>query len=114
MRLGPGADADRLVGVPQVQRVLVDLGVDGDGLDAELLAGADDPQGDLAPVRDENALEHRRAQAASSGLDQEERLVELDRLLILDEDLDDGPGHLRLDLVEDLHGLDQAEHGLGA
>src|SRR4029079_11034072 len=49
----------------------------------------------------------------TSGLDQEERLVELHRFLILDEHLDDGPGHLRLDLVEDLHGLDEAEHGLG-
>ena len=52
-------DADRLVGVAEVQRVLVDLGVDGDGLDPELLAGPDDAQGDLAPVRDEDALEHR-------------------------------------------------------
>src|SRR5262249_60425426 len=36
----------------------VGLGEDGDGLDAEVLAGADDPQGDLAPVGDKDALEH--------------------------------------------------------
>src|SRR5688572_928751 len=55
----------------------------------------------------------RELSPAESRLDQEERLVELDRLLVLDEDLDDGPGHLRLDLVEDLHRLDEAEDGLG-
>ena len=32
------ADADVLVGEPDVQRVLVGLGVDGHGLDAELAA----------------------------------------------------------------------------
>ena len=52
------ADADVLVGEPHVQRVLVGLGVDRDGLDAELAAGADDPQGDLAAVGDEDFLEH--------------------------------------------------------
>ena len=52
------ADADVLVGEPDVQRVLVGLGVDGDGLDAELAAGADDAQRDLAAVGDQDFLEH--------------------------------------------------------
>jgi hypothetical protein len=42
-----------------VQRILVGLAVDGDGLDAELLAGAQDAQRDLAAVGDQDALEHR-------------------------------------------------------
>ena len=55
---GRRADADVLVGEADVERVLVGLGVYRDGLDAELAAGADDPQGDLAAIRDQNFLEH--------------------------------------------------------
>ena len=53
-------DADVLVGKPHVQRVLVGLRIDGDGLDAELAAGADDAQRDLAAVGDQNLVEHQR------------------------------------------------------
>ena len=52
------ADADVLVGEPDVQRVLVGLGIDGDGLDAELAAGEDDAHRDFAAVRDQDFLEH--------------------------------------------------------
>ena len=54
------ADADRPVGQLQVGGVAVGLRVDGDRLDAQLLAGPDDPQGDLAAVGDQDSLEHRR------------------------------------------------------
>src|SRR5690606_15240070 len=54
-------DADRLVGVAQVQEVAIGLGVHRDRLDAELLAGAHDPQGDLPAVRDQDASEHVQA-----------------------------------------------------
>jgi hypothetical protein len=49
------ADADRAVGELQVRRVLVRGGIHADGLDAELLAGADDAEGDLAAVGDQDA-----------------------------------------------------------
>ena len=42
-----------------VQRLGVGLGVDGHGRDAQLAAGADDAHGDLAPVGDEDLVEHR-------------------------------------------------------
>src|SRR5262249_19891495 len=42
-------------------------------------------------------------------LHEEERLTELDRLGVLDEYLHDAPGQLRLDLVHELHGFDDAE-----
>ena len=38
-----------MVGVPIGRRV------DGDRLDAKLVQGTDDPDGDLAPVRDEDS-----------------------------------------------------------
>ena len=41
-----------------MQRVAVEVGVHGDGGDAQLLAGADDPDGDLAPVGDQDLGEH--------------------------------------------------------
>src|ERR1043166_5555325 len=52
------------VGEPDVERVLVCRGVHGDGFDVRLVQGADDAHGDLAPVRDQDAVEH---QTASSG-----------------------------------------------
>src|SRR3954449_6455426 len=43
---------------------------------------------------------------------EEQRLSELDRLPVLDQDLGDRPLHLRLDVVEDFHGLDDADIGV--
>src|SRR4051794_37759537 len=62
-----GAYADGLVGQGQVGGVAVGLGEDRDHLHPQVLAGADDPQGDLTAVGDQDALEHRtRAQPVGS------------------------------------------------
>ena len=77
------ADADVLVGEPDVQGVLVGLGVDGDRLDAQLAAGEDDAQRDLAAVGDQDLLEHLlRA-------NREQPFTVLHRLTVLDVDVDD-------------------------
>ncbi len=52
------SDTDGLVGQQDVLQVPVRLGMDRDGADAELAAGAQDPERDLAPVGDENLLDH--------------------------------------------------------
>ncbi len=59
--LGRGVPTQRvgLVGVPHVQRVTIEVGVDGDRADPELAAGAHHPNRDLAAVRDENFPEQR-------------------------------------------------------
>src|SRR3989475_4329131 len=44
---------------PGVQAVAVRLGVHRDGLDPQLLARADHPQGDVPAVRDQHLLEHQ-------------------------------------------------------
>jgi hypothetical protein len=44
-------DADGFIGKADVKRIAVSLTVDGDRLDAEFLAGANDTQGDLPAVR---------------------------------------------------------------
>ena len=54
-----GADADVVVGEAHVQRLAVGLGIDGDRLNAELAAGADDAQRDLAAIGDQNFLKHQ-------------------------------------------------------
>ncbi len=45
------ADADGFVGESHMQRVAIGLAVDGDCLDAQLLAGANYPQGDFPTIR---------------------------------------------------------------
>ena len=58
LRRGRRADRDRFVGQLDVARVLVGLGIDGDRLDAHAAGGADHSAGDLAPVGDQDLLEH--------------------------------------------------------
>ncbi len=52
------ADADGFVGKAHVERIPVGLAVDRDRANAELLARADDAQGNLAAIRYQNFLEH--------------------------------------------------------
>ena len=103
---GRRADADGFVGEQHVLQVAVGRGVHGDGLDAELAAGAQDAQRDLAAVGDDDLFEHR----AASLLDDEQRLAELDRIAVLDQHRHDLAGLVGLDLVHHLHRLDDAEH----
>src|SRR5207249_967470 len=56
-RLG-GTDADGLVSQANGQGVRVGLGVGDDGANAHLPAGAEDAERDLAPVGDEDLVEH--------------------------------------------------------
>jgi hypothetical protein len=39
-----------------MQRIAIGFGIDGDGLDAHLAGGLDDPAGDLAAIGDQNFL----------------------------------------------------------
>src|SRR5690606_17109658 len=55
---GVGTDADALVGQPHMHGIGIGGRVHGDGLDAELLARAQDAQRDLAAVGDEDLVEH--------------------------------------------------------
>ena len=52
------ADRDRQVGVAHERGVGIGIREDGDGLDAETATGTHDPTGDLAPVGDQQALDH--------------------------------------------------------
>ncbi|MCY1297429.1 hypothetical protein D9M70_468680 [compost metagenome] len=60
------ADADGLVGQGQVHQLTVGRGVHRHRLDAQLLAGAQDAQGDLATVGDQDFFQHRRLSAVQT------------------------------------------------
>src|SRR6185312_8599302 len=60
-------DAHRVVGHPNVERVAVRGRVDGDRFHSELVQRADDANRDLAPVRDEDTLEHQRIGGPATG-----------------------------------------------
>jgi hypothetical protein len=51
-------DADSFVGKTHVQRITVSFAINGHGADAQLLAGTDDPQGNLSAIGDQDFLEH--------------------------------------------------------
>ena len=53
-------EPDALVGQLHMRRARVGVGIDGDGRDPHPPRGADDSAGDLAPVGDQNLLEHQR------------------------------------------------------
>ena len=55
---GSWADADGFVGGLDVKGVVIGFGVNGESTDAEVFAGADDAEGDLAAVGDEDFVEH--------------------------------------------------------
>ena len=86
---GAGADADGSVGQVQVGGIAIGLAEDDHRLDAQIAAGADDPQGDLAAIGYENALKHsthylggirRRNKTCPGSLD-----AQLDRFAVLGE-----------------------------
>ena len=107
LRTRAGADADGLIGLLEPWTVLVGGRIHTDGLDAEGLGGADDAQGDLAAVCNQDSLEHRCSERCAGmhgrglgpergrgrGLaraDAEQRLTKLDGLTALDEHFLDG------------------------
>ena len=62
-----GTEQVGLVGALDVQRVAVELGVDGDRGDPQLLAGTDDSDRDLAAVGDQDLREHAAAHFTGRG-----------------------------------------------
>src|SRR5581483_11372778 len=105
-RRGWRADADGLIREQHVLQAVIGGGMDRDGLDAELAAGAQDAQSNLAAVGDDDLLQHDGRRL----FDYEEGLAELDRIAVAGHDRGDPAGAIGFDLVHHLHGLDDAEH----
>jgi hypothetical protein len=62
---GRRADAGCFIGQATCRRAGVGVGVDGDGGDPHLLAGADDADGDLAAIGDQDFAKHGNYQTIS-------------------------------------------------
>src|SRR5689334_3455124 len=60
-------DADRTVGQLDPQPVPIGRRVDRHRLDPEVMAGPHDPNGTLAPVRDEHSAQHHAGSSSKSG-----------------------------------------------
>ncbi len=85
-----------------------------DGLDAELLAGAQHPQRDLAAIGDEDFIEHGVFPAARKpSLDNDQRFAEFDRLAVLEQNLGHGARARRRNLVHGLHRFDDQQRIAG-
>ena len=111
---GGGADADGFVGELDVHGIDVGLGVDGDGFDIQLAAGADDAEGDFAAIGDQDAFEHEEDLGLGivdrrSLFNAEEHVAVLDGGAVFGDEGADGAGFFGFDLVHDFHGLDDAE-----
>ena len=109
---GRRADADALVGEPHMHGVGVGGRMHRDGRDAELLAGAQHPERDLAAVGDQDFVEHRGGGPAAhsmiiSGSPNSTGLA------VLDQDLRHRAGARRRDLVHRLHRLDDEQRLAG-
>ena len=129
------ADADRLVGELGGEGVAVGLAVGEDGADPHGPAGAQDPEGDLAAVGDEDALEHQPASGRvavagavgrrwrdggrsrgrrSQQLDLDDLLAVLHRVAGLHEARPHDPVGRRGQLLGDAEHVDRAEGIAGA
>jgi hypothetical protein len=75
LRRRASADQVRLVGEANVERAAIGLRVDGDASDVELAERPEDPDRDLAPVRDEHLRERRHGRILALG----ELLAEAER-----------------------------------
>ena len=106
------ADAHALVGEAHVHGVGVGGGMHRDGENAELLTGADHPHGDLAAIGDQDFIEHSGDDWLWS-LNNHQRLAELDRLAVLEQNLDHGAGARGRNLVHGFHRFDDQQRVAG-
>ena len=123
------------VGEAHVQRIAIDVAVNGDRLDAHLFAGPDDATGNLAAIGDQDLLELARIKGhkftpqkntkrtnqsfvpfvpfCGLTLNSKEWLAVFNRLPILNVNFDYLSTRLSLNLVHEFHGFDNANHRFG-
>ena len=121
LRAWRGSDADGFIGELNMEAFHVRLGIDSDGLDAELLASSDDSEGDFASIGDEDFLEHCVTVDQVPGACGQASSIYLTRKRVcpnctglpFSAHLGNDARDLGLDLVHHLHGFDDANHGVG-
>ena len=96
-------------------QLAIGRGVDGYGVDIQLLAGPKNAQRDLAAIGDEHLFQHGHVYSSAwAGRpelnDGNQRLVEFNRLAVLNQYGLHGAGLVGLYLVHHLHGFHNAEN----
>src|SRR5579859_1905332 len=89
-----------------MQAFLIRRGVDRYGLDAHLATGTNDPEGNFSSVGDQYLFKH----VVILGFNQEQGLIVLNGGGVLYQHLYYFSRYLALDLVEEFHGFDDADH----
>ena len=109
------ADVDDVGRQPRGQRILIGVADRHDRLDALVAAGPDDPNRDLAAVGDEDPTDvgRRTSRRRPGWSDREQGLPFLDRDAVLAVHGDDLAADARLDVVHQLHHLDDAHRRRG-
>jgi len=103
-------DTNGLVGELHMKAVDVGLRVNGNRLDSQFPAGADNTKGDFATIGDQDFFKH--GGVAEGLLEAEECLTELHGLAIFGADFRHNARDLGFHLVHDLHGFDDANNGV--
>jgi hypothetical protein len=85
------ADADGFVGHLDVHGIGVHLRIDRDRADVQLLAGADDADGDFAAIGNQNFSNMLIVNLSSAGRNAEQGLAKFDGFGVFDEDMRDDP-----------------------
>ena len=100
-------NANRLISEADMKRIAVRLGINRDSGNAQFLAGANNPQGDLPAIGDKDFLEHGAVcrLLLPARTDTKERLPVFDGLSILNKDAYHFARLVRLDFVHELHGF---------
>src|ERR1700678_1376317 len=101
-----GTDTDGFVGKSDMQTVAIGFRIDGHGLNAQILAGTDDTNGDFAAIGDEDFLEHVTLTRTNG----EQRLSVLHWAAVFHQLGHHGPRDLRFDFVHQLHRFNDTEH----
>src|SRR5262249_24817210 len=126
------SNAGCLVGKTDVQRIAIDVAVNSDCLDSHLLAGPDNATGNLAAVCDQDLFELARIESHKKPATKKHKthkmflvpfvpfcdltantkewLAVLNRLAVLDVNLDYFTRGFRLNLVHEFHGFDNADN----
>ena len=116
---GGFTDTDRLICNLNMHGIGIGVRIDGHRFDVKFLASPDDTDGDFTTIGDEDFFKHglrRRACArislGSGGTNLENRLAELNRFGVINQNLGDDSFDLCFDFVHDLHRLNDAYNGI--
>jgi len=111
LRRRPWANTHDPIGEHCGHAVAVCVGHDGDTLDALVCAGPNDTYGDLATIGDEHAPKCRHD--LRPGFDDDQGLAELHHGAVIHQNRHDCARNAGLDVVHELHDLDDADSVLG-